>query len=93
MANTNKFVEKVKNVDRLIDIIIKRINEHMERFTNFTIGFCWKLKNDEHSITIVKKDVPGSGLNQESLQHIIKRVFNQTNIDNFEKFGVVFVST
>ena len=55
--------------------------------------FCWKGKNDEYSIKIVKEEVPDSGLNQESLEHIIKRVFNQINTDNFEEFGVVFLSS
>ena len=58
--------------------------------------FCWKVKNDEYSIKIVKEEVsclPGLKPDQESLEHIIKSVFNQINIDNFEEFGVVFVSS
>ena len=95
-ADINKMLEKNKNVDKLEDMISKRINEHMERFTNFTLMFCSKVKNDEYSITRVKEGVPclpGLKPNQESLENIIKRVFNQINIENFEEFGVVFVSS
>ena len=89
-------LKKNKIVDRLKDIINKRINEHMEKFTNFTMMFCWKVKNDEYSITIVKEEVPcltGLNPNQELLEHIIKMLFNQINIDNFEEFCLVFVSS
>ena len=72
------------NVDRLKDILKKRIKEHVEKFTNFTRRLCWKVNNIEYSITIVKEEVPGWGSNQESLDSNIKRVFNQINIDNFE---------
>ena len=74
------------------DILNRRIKEHMEKFTNFTIMFCWKVNNIEYSISIVKEEVPDSGSNQESLHIIIKIVFNQINIDNFEDFTLLFVS-
>ena len=41
--------------------------------------FWWKVKNDEYSIPIVKEEVPclpGLGSNQESLERVVKRVFN-----------------
>ena len=48
------------------DILNKRIKEHEEKLTNFTIMFCWKVNIIEYSITIVKEEVPGSGSIQES---------------------------
>ena len=81
-----KYVEKDTNVDRLKDILNKRVRENVENFTNFTIVFCWKVNNTEDSITVVKQEKPGSGSNQESLESIIKRVFIRINIDNFEEF-------
>ena len=48
----------------------------MEKFTNFTMMFCWKVKNDEYSTTIVKEEVPclpGLRSNQKSLEQNIKR--------------------
>ena len=74
------------------DIIKKPIEEHVEKLSIFTIMFCWKVNNIEYSITIVKEEVPDSGSNQESLASIIKMVFNQINIDNFEDFTLMFVS-
>ena len=91
-AIINKYVEKDINVDRLKDILNKRIKEHVKKFTNFTILFCWKVNNIEYSITMVKEEVPGSGSKQESLDGIIKTVFNQINIDNVEEFILTFVS-
>ena len=88
----NKYVEKDINVDRLIVILNKRIREHVEKCTNFTILFCWKVNSIEYSITIVKEEVRGSGSNQESLDSIIKRVFNQINISNLEEITLMFVS-
>ena len=64
----------------------------MEKFTNFSIIFCWKVNNIEHSITKVKEEKPGSGSNQESLDNILKRVLNGINIHNFEGFTLMFVS-
>ena len=87
-----KYVEKVINVDRLKCILNKRNREHVENFTNFTILFCWEVNNIEYSIMIVKEEVLGSGSNQESLDSIMKRVFNETKIDNFEEFTLMFVS-
>ena len=72
-ANINKYVEKNINVDRLKDILKKRINEHMKIFKNFTILFCWKVKNIEYSITLVKEEVPGWGSNEELLDSIFKK--------------------
>ena len=71
-------------------ILNERNNEHMEKFINFTIKFCWKVNNIEYSITIFKKEVSNSVLNQDSLDSISKRVFNQINIVNFEEFTVMF---
>ena len=65
----------------------------MEKFASFTMVFCWEVKNDEYNITIVKEEVLDSELNQESLEDIIKKVFNQTNNDNFEEFAVMFASS
>ena len=95
-AVIKNYVEKNINVDRVKDILNKRINEHMEKITNFTMIFCWKVKSDEYSITIIKGEAPCSpalGSNQESLERVVKRVFNRINIDNFEDFAVVFVSS
>ena len=64
----------------------------MEKFTNFTIIFCWKVNIIEHSITKVKEEKPGSVSNQKSLDNILKRVLNRINIDNFEGFTLMFVS-
>ena len=64
----------------------------MEKFTNFTIMFCWNVNNIEYSVTTVKEEVPVSGSSQESLDSFKKRVINQTNIDNFEECTSVFVS-
>ena len=64
----------------------------MEKFNNFTIIFCWKVINIEYIVTIVKQEVFGSGTNQKSSNSIIKRVFNQINVDNFEEFTLEFVS-
>ena len=47
----------------------------MEKFANFTMMFCWKVKNDEYSIRIVKEEMPclpGLRPNQESLENFIK---------------------
>ena len=66
--------------------------ERVEKFITFTIIFCWKLNKIEYSITIVKEEVLDSGSNQEALDSIIKRVFNQLNVDNFEEFTLMFVS-
>ena len=85
-------LKKSINVDRLKDLLNKRIKEHVEKFTNFTIIFCWKVNNIEYSITIVKKEITSSGSNQESLDSVIKEVFNQINIDNFEEVTLMFVS-
>ena len=85
-AFINKYVEKDINADKIKDIINKRNKDLVEKFTNFTIMFCWKVNNIEYSITIVKEEVLGSGSNSESLDTIIKRVFNQIYIDNFEDF-------
>ena len=41
---------------------------------------------------MVKEEASCSGSNRESLDSIIKRVFNQINIDNFEEFTLMFVS-
>ena len=89
-AFINKYVEKDINVDRLKDKLNKRIRELVENCTNFTIMFCWKVNNIEYSITIVKQEVHSSGSDQESLDSITKRVFNQINIDNFEEFTLMF---
>ena len=53
--------------------------------------FCWKVDNIEFIITIVKVLVLGSGSNQKFLDSIIKRVFNQIKIDNFEELTLMFV--
>ena len=93
-AIINKYVEKTISVDRLKDVLNKQSNGHMEKLNNFTMMFCWNVKNDEYTITIVKEEVPclhGLRSNQESLEHIIKRVFNQIKINNFEELAVVFV--
>ena len=73
-------------------MVIKRNNDHRKKFTNFTIMFCWKVNNFEYSVTKVKEEVPVSRSNQESLDSIIKKVFNQINIDNFAEFTLMFVS-
>ena len=88
-ANIYRYVERDMNVDRLKDILNKRIQE---KFTNFTIMFCWKVNITEYSFTKVKEEVPDSGSNQKSLHSIIKRVFNYIGIDNFEEFTLIFVS-
>ena len=88
----DKYVEKIINVERLRDIIYKRIREHVEIFTNFTMFFCWKVNNIEYSITMVKKEILGSGSKEETLDSVRKRVFNQINIDCFEEFTLMFVS-
>ena len=87
-----EYAEKGINVDRLKDILIKRFNDHMEKITDFTIMYCWKVNNIEYSITIVNEEVSDSKSNQESLDSNIKRVFNQINIDIFEEFTLTFVS-
>ena len=38
-AIINKYIEKDINVDILKDIVNKRMKEHVEKFTNFTIMF------------------------------------------------------
>ena len=89
-------LKKSMKVNRIKHTKNKRNIEHMETFTNFTMMFCWKVKNDEYTITIVKEEVlclPGLGRNQESLERVVKKVFNQINSDNFEEFAVVFVSS
>ena len=68
------------------------MKEHVEKFINFTIMFCWIVNNIEYSIQIVKEEVPGSGINQKSLDRTIKRLFNQINVDNFVEFTLMFVS-
>ena len=50
------------------------------------------VNNIEHSITMVKEEISYSESKQETLDRIIKRVFNQINIDNFEEFTLMFVS-
>ena len=74
------------------DILNKQIKEHVEKFTNFTITFCWKVNNIEYNITIVKKESSGSGSNQVSLDSFKKTVFIYKNNDNFEEFTLMFVS-
>ena len=74
------------------DILNKRNKEHVEKFVNFKIMFCWKANNIEYSITIVEEEIPGWGSNQESLDSIIRRVFNQIKKDKFEEFTLMFVS-
>ena len=66
--------------------------EHVKKFTNFTIIFCWKVNNIEHSIIILKDEIPFSTSKQESLDAVIKRVFNQIIIDIFEEFVLMFFS-
>ena len=88
----NKYVEKDIDVEILKSILNERINEHMEKFTNFTIMFCWKVNIIEYSITILKEEISNSVLNQESLDSILNRVFNQINIGNFEEFTLIIVS-
>ena len=61
-----KYVEKDTNVDRLKDILNKRNKEHMEKFTTFTIMFCWKVYSIEYSITIGKYEAADSRSNRES---------------------------
>ena len=73
-------------------ILNKRIKEHVAKFTNVTILFCWKDNNVEYSITIKKEEVPDWGSNQKSLDSISKSVFNQINNDKFEEFTLMFVS-
>ena len=90
-AIINKYIGKGIYADRLNDIINKRIKEHVEKFTSFTRMFCWKVENEDYGITIVKEEVPDSGLNQESLELFLKWLFNQINIDNFEVFTLMFV--
>ena len=80
-----KYVEKDVDVEILKGLLNERINEHMERFTNFTIMFCWKFNNIENGITILKEEVSNSVLNRESLHSVIKRVFIQINFANFEE--------
>ena len=53
--------------------------------------FCWKVNNVEHSIRIVKEEVPGSGSKQEPCDIILKRVFNQIKMENFEEITLMFV--
>ena len=91
-AINDEYIEKDINVHRLKDILYKRIIEHDKIFTNFTILFCWKVDNIEYSISLIKEEIPDSGLKQESLDGIMKRVFNQININNFEEFTLMFVS-
>ena len=64
----------------------------MEKFTDFTIMFCWNFNNFEYSILIVKDIVLDSKSNQESLDSIIKRVFNQININSFGELTLMFIS-
>ena len=59
----------------------------MERFTNFTIMFCWKFNKIEYSITVLKEEVSESVLNRESLHSFLKGVFSQINFVNFEEFA------
>jgi len=70
----------------------KRIRDHVKIFTDFRIIFCWKVKNIEYSITIVREQIPDSILGHEPLDRIIKRVFKQINVDYFEEFTLMFVS-
>ena len=86
-----KHVEKDISVDRLKDILNKRIKEHLEKFTIFTKLFCWKVHSIEYSITIGKDEVLDSRSNRESLDSILKSVFNQIKIDYFEEFTLMFV--
>ena len=86
-------MKKNINVDTLKDIIYERIKDHTKIFTDFTIIFCWKVKNIEYTFTIVKEQVLGSVSGQESLDRIIKWMFKQINIDNFEEFTLMFISS
>ena len=86
-----KYVEKDINVDRLKDILNEQIRVDMEKFTEFAIMFCWKVIIIEYNISIVKEEVPDWKSNQESLHSVIKRVFNQIKINNFEEFTLIFV--
>ena len=91
-AIINKYVEKDINVDRLKDILNKRIKEHVKIFTNFTILFCWKVNNTKYSITMLKEEIVYSEWKQELLASILKRVFKLINIDNFEEFTLMILS-
>ena len=91
-AVVDRYVEKNINVDRLKDIVNERIKDHVKIFTDFTIFFCWKVNIIAYSITIVKELIPDSVLGLESLDRIIKRMFKQINIDNFEEFTLMFFS-
>ena len=91
-AVIDKYVEKNINVERLKDILNNRIKNHVKIFPDFTINFCWKVDNIEYRITITKDQVKASILGLESLDRIIKRMFRQINIDNFEEFTLIFVS-
>ena len=66
--------------------------EHVEKCTNFTLIFRWKVNVIDYSITVVKKEILSSGSIQHSLDSIIERVFNQIKIDHFEEFTLMFVS-
>ena len=91
-AIINKYVEKDINVDRLKEILNKRIKEHMEKITDFAIMFCWNVNNNEYSISIVREEVSDWKSNQESLDSVIKRVFDWIKIVNFEEFTLMFIS-
>ena len=91
-AIIDKYVEKNIDVERLKDILNNRIKNHVKIFTDFTIIFCWKVNNIEYSIIIIRDQVPSTVLGLEPLDRIIKRMFRQINIDNFEEFNLIFVS-
>ena len=54
----NRYVGKDINVDRLKDELNKRIKEHVKKFLDFTIIFCWKVNIIEYSVSIGKEQVP-----------------------------------
>ena len=64
----------------------------MKQFTNSTIIFGWKVNKNEYTISIVEEEVLGSVSNQKSLHSIIKSVFIQIKIDNFEELTLIIVS-
>ena len=88
----DKHVEKNINVDKLKDILYKRITEQNRKFIEFTVLFCWKVDNIEYCITIIKEEIVYTESKLESLANILKRVFKLINIDNFEEYTLMTLS-
>ena len=70
----NRYVETNINLDRLKDLFKTRIKEHVKKFTEFTIIFCWKVNIIEYSDTIVKKISTRFGIKSRIIRQYFKKV-------------------